>query len=660
MNNYFVKVNNNGNDITEYLQNLPLVIKGGVFIEKHLKLQKGILIGNSSLNIPGLIRYNNDSLQIFDGEDYKDIWKKYTEEKIEWMLNDKNDLYYTLGKIGINTKNPRKTLDVNGEIISKTIESNKGIFNKGIIIGNTDDEKDGLIKFDNGVFYGFNGNNWEPFNNKFINDLIIENNLIINGDLFVNKISSNNLELDLLKLDFSKKIEIEFKFKNYQIIFNKNNIDFNCSINLNNNLIKNVGNPIEETDIVNKKYVDNLIKNRKFLGIVRSIIKNIDEAEITKLIDFYNENDKILINNKIFIKENDSFKIFLDLSCESFNQFHIINYGFIINDFNNHMLKEGEFVLQKNLINNSIDIIKINDNLEIGIYEEIELLKNKLLTEIRKNREEFNFSLKNKIGEYILDDYFINKFAIKISNPLQLNWNNINDIKILSNHIFDEQILSQHIAKAEIDSFHIKPQIIFGEHLSYNCIEEHHLNDLVIDQRHIKRNIISNEYLMDKCIEERNICDRIINGNMIKMNSIGEDNLMNNIVGIQHIKNGSITESKIMNNSISMLKIQDYSVTEKKIHPNCISSEHIKDRSITNEKIKMPYIIIKLDNQIFDYNKMFKLGFENEIKFKDDFIKIHDGKIIFGKDVVIDGNLTNNTIQKLIERIDKLEKFINK
>jgi hypothetical protein len=658
MNNFFVRINNNGNDITEYLHNLPLVIKGGVFIEKHLYLQKGFVIGNSNLNITGLIRYNNDSLQIFDGEDYRDIWKKYSNQKIEWNLNDKNDLYYTLGKVGINTSNPRKTLDVNGEIICKTIESNKGIFNRGILIGNSDEEKDGLIKFENGVFYGFNGNNWDPFNTQFINDLTIENKLIVNGDLFVNKISSNNLELDLSKLDFSK--EIEFKFKNYDIKFNKNNIDFYCPINLNNNLIKNVGNPIEDTDIVNKKYVDDLIKTKKFLGIVRSIINKFDENNLIDLIDFYNENDKILINNNIFIKENNSFKIIYNLSSQSFTQFHIINYGLILNQFSNLMFKEGEYILHKNPINNSFEIIKINENLEIGIYEEIELLKNKLLTEIRKNRDDYNIGLKNKLGEYMMDNYFIKKLSIKLSNPLQLSWNNINNIKILSQHIIDEQILSQHIAKSEIDSFHIKPQIIFSEHLSYNCIEEYHLNDLIIDQRHIKRNIISNEYLMDKCVEERNISERIINGKMIKMNSIEEDNLMNNIIGTNHIKNGAINEFKIMNNSISMLKLQDYAVTEKKIHPNSISSEHIKDKGITNEKIKMPYFILKLDNDIFEYNKLFKLGFENEIKFKDNFIKIKDDKIIFSKDVIINGELNNNTIQKLIEKIDKLEKFIYK
>jgi hypothetical protein len=639
MNNFFVKTNNNGNDITEYLPNLPLVVKGGVYIEKHLLIQKGLVIGNSELTIPGILRYNCDSLQIYDGDEYRNIWTKFVDEKPEWILNDKNDMYFLEGKVGINTRNPRKTLDVNGDIYCKNLEANNGYFKSGIIIGGGDSRDiEGMIKYENGVFFGYNGNNWTPFNNE-----------IINPEIYVNKIETMG--------DFSKIPDIKLNFNN-------DLINFNCPINLNHFSIKNIGAPTDDADAVNKKYVDNLVNKRKFLGIVRSIIEmgpiKIGPIEIElleKYGDLYDENDRILYNGRIYMKIENKMTMTMDFLNMDYEELYVINAGFIIPDLENWMLKEGEYI---KINDRTQKWIKNNMNVEMGLYGEINLLDNKLTNDLRKCREEFNYNLKYKIDEIILDDFFIKQLSTKMAPNLTLSWNNIYDVKIRAEHILDEQIYSQHIGKFEIDSYHIKPQVINGEHLMYECIEEHHLNELIIDQKHLKRNIITNEYLTDNCIEERNIKDRIISSRMIKMNSIGEENLMTNIIGGNHIKNGSITENKIMNNSISMLKIQDFSITEKKIHPGIITAEHIKDKGITNEKLKMPYLMLKMDGEIFEYAKMLKLGYENEIKIREDVLKIKDGKIIIGRDVVIEGDFENKIIQKLLDKIEKLENMITK
>ena len=253
-------------------------------------------------------------------------------------------------------------------------------------------------------------------------DLIVKNNTIIDGILYVNN-----------ELKFNEKVPVPFQFQNITpipnlsceyinkkkvsnegdiVVSNANQIltnkSFDDSLDMNYNQIKQLSEPIDMNDAVNKNYVDkyvfglNFIEqvrvstvnqlNGSFISNTRQIISNKPEQLIIDNI-LLNINDRVLIKNQENKLENGIYRV---VASGNRRQQWIIqleeDYKEIIlrNDRSNNILWVEEGTDNKNslyIFNNQYNFIRfsnkelLNDYINISsseILKSISFLKKKI------------------------------------------------------------------------------------------------------------------------------------------------------------------------------------------------------------------------------------------------------------------------------------------
>ncbi len=282
--------------------------------QERLDINGSIIIGNTSNEINGTIRYTGDDFEGYVGE-----WKSLTvnnKPKRLWKIGQNDDIYYLEGNVGIKTSNPQYDLDINGDIningdlyinntkILTTVDE-LNILYETIVTTDELNKLDGINVFTDelnylaGVIPGIaqpnkaiildENNNFNLGNGSLtVNDLIV-NDLIIKGNNTI--IYSNNIEIDDNIILLSKDhvgiptrdtgfIILKESNDNIGLIWDENNDEF-ALIKTNNN------GTISDNNININSYTDLHINNLNIENNLTSVNLQGDGFNLTNIVSEY-------------------------------------------------------------------------------------------------------------------------------------------------------------------------------------------------------------------------------------------------------------------------------------------------------------------------------------------------------------------------------------
>jgi len=100
--------------------------------EVKLDILGGLLLGNTSVEVPGMIRFNNNHVQGYLITEWKDLDFEVDEEyRSKWTITS-SDIYVIDKKVGINVMVPSTQLDVSGNgFISQSLTMNQVVMSGG-------------------------------------------------------------------------------------------------------------------------------------------------------------------------------------------------------------------------------------------------------------------------------------------------------------------------------------------------------------------------------------------------------------------------------------------------------------------------------------------------------------------------------------------------
>jgi len=149
----------------------PFIVEGGSIFKKPSYFLESVIVGQAKDPKEGMISYRNGNFAGYDGE----RWKTFTKESL-WMSAEDDNIVYTTGRrIGINKSNPKKALEVGGDVLidKKLVVCEDANLGVGVCLGeNAGKKKPGYIRFWENFFEGYDGEKWVPFGKS---EQIIEN-----------------------------------------------------------------------------------------------------------------------------------------------------------------------------------------------------------------------------------------------------------------------------------------------------------------------------------------------------------------------------------------------------------------------------------------------------------------------------------------------------
>ena len=635
------------------LKNAPFINEGGSIFKKTSLFLEGIQLGSINIDRPGLIRFNKGTFEGYNGNKWINFDKKM---KSLWSYD--NSCIFVNNKVAIGKSNANKLLDIGGDvnIDNKLFVKGETVFSECLTLNeNQGKNKKGMIRFYGNEFQGFNGEKWINFSN-------------------------NNTELNTININ-----ELDMK----------------------SNTIKNLGEPLNETDAVSKSYVDSLIKKDIFY------------------CDFFLENMKISFKEELKIKSLKTSKnkdIILFLGKDFLNSYRlkkckdgnddIITFEKKINVPSVFCVKKGKYkntelkffkvddtISYVNLINGN----SINESVNLDIQDN-SISNQHLKPNIITDRELTNFSINNNnLNTGIIDNRLLSEKCISDTNLMDycINENHLSNGLIKNFHLDKNIIKKDNLDLSIISSEHIEDSCITSLHLSDECVNKNHLTEKIVDSTILDNYIINNCHLNDYCIKSNNLNNDIISSEHIKEKSITINHLIENSITNEYIANDSITSEKIqdksitsnilgdniiLNNHISRNiiknenltiscvkdynlsnhiiktdKIVDAAVTSAKIADNSITSSKIKSESINNNLLKTPYILIESDD-LLTCNKKVNLGEKLKISVSPNYYipKNLSSSIYFEKDILFGEEGCNKSFKNFFSTIFESKVVFNK
>jgi hypothetical protein len=678
-----------------------LVCKGGACFNKLVAFKEGFILGNTNEHIEGNIRYFDKNFYGYNGTK----WIAFTNDPI-WEKSE-NNVIINNKKIGIGKLNPKKLLDIAGDVqIDKKLHCNDmASFEQGICLrGNKVKKMEGVIRYSDNTFQGYNGKNWINFglseekvlqidgSNKIMTeDTIHFNNIKINN-LFIESetVNSEPMELNLKSENNTENLIIDLKNQNNSVkIFGK--LEIIDGIRINKKRIENIDDPENDTDVVTKRYVDNLLKGLKSQIVVDLFLNENNEIEDDNemsLLYFENKNLILLNNGERKIIEEYPLKVLINHG--EFSGKEIIFYlddSNVLYHVSNH-ITQNNFSKIFEIGNGNIINLKLSENLWSNANNEIDLRNasishHHLQQNIIKseNIEDGSINCDKIIDSCVTGDKISNEtignehLKLNIINGIHLQENIVQSKHIVPNgiseknlcpdiidsiHLKPESILISHLSKECITSCNIKDNVIQNSHLTDKCItsdniaEEsiisNHLSEASILKYHLSDDCIQNNNIVNKAIDERVLAENIINANHIKGGEIRSNHLgkkcilsshiKDNQITTNHIEEGAISSNEIKENSIESIHIVDQSISSAKLSKNIITKEHLCKGSVTSDHLAKSSITanhlgrniiedIHLNNFIIKTNNL-AMGCVTEQKIQEESIsnrKIKDNAI---------------------------------
>lgn len=619
----FNKVHIDNDQEVRNLALAPFINEGGSVFKKTAYFLSSILIGPNKEEKEGMIAYKNGEFKGFNGEN----WVTFSNTSL-WKEGE--GVIFTDGtRIGINKINPKKMLEVGGDVAieKKLFVKDEVTMEGGFQLGeNMGKKRKGMVRFWENNFEGYDGEKWIKFGgNEIIPEIKQEVNLesvdkikLLNCPLtFISKDDDVHFYYDWDRSEF----RLEKLHKNFNSIkmedLSLGNLKINGDIIFQEGgrkTIKNVSDPIVGNDVATKRYVDQMCSGLQnyivsdFLVLENDALikedeiipnENIGEIEIGNYIFILTKKDSVLVQveelNPIKYKNISNVSLPAKLCIKSGK------YGqseYIIFNRNNFLQINGMESLDYigPIAKNGKEIKLIYDedfyNNDLSIKEKT--IGNILLKDNCVHSRNLSESIieSNHIADNVIESRHIGQ---KVINHSHIQHKSIGDLHLkdgfLKNHHFTPGIISEKELGTEcVGMINLKSNIILQKHLTKNSIsgeniiegeiDGKHLNEKLIDSKHLKNNVILSEHLSNKLILSDHLNDFIIGSNHIQEKNISSEHLKPNLIQREHLSVNIITGLHIQENTLTGSHIKDQTITERNLSRKCIMGWHLSDKNI--------------------------------------------------------------------------------
>ena len=609
----------------------PFIVEGGSIFKKPSYFLESVIVGQAKESKEGMISYRNGNFAGYDGEN----WKTFTKESL-WMSGEDDNIVYTMGRrIGINKLNPKKALEVGGDVLidKKLVVCEDANLGVGVCLGhNAGKKKAGYIRFWENFFEGYDGEKWVPFGKS---EQIIENKVepepidltavekikLLCPMIFTNtKVDSHfyyNFEKNEFRMEKMNDKLDTIKMEDLSLGNIKIGGDIIFSDGKVRHSIRNVGDPVYAGDVATKRYVDQICNGLQnyivsdFLcmgadGSINevlelSILRTIGELSVDKYVVMLNRSGPELF--KILEIEN-------SIKLEKINDISLPAKLYI---------REGRYGRSEYFLFNKGSVGGY-DSLQINGIENLEYVGgiSKVGKEIRLKLDGGIF-MESTQGITLLENSIDASKYIK-DGTLQVDWAKIPDGMIDTRHIGPKVIQGLNIHPKTVGDGHLKDGSIRNHHLTVGIITEKELASDCVDRAHLKEAIIHHKNLTAGCVmganideeqiearhlcagavDTKHLCANIILGEHIANEQIGANHLRNEIihnihlseacVGWENICGDSIKRGHIAQNAVGSLNIEDDAITAQHIRPQSITGDHILRNSVVGHHIGLSQI----------------------------------------------------------------------
>lgn len=608
----------------------PLIVSGGSIFRKTAYFLNSILVGPNKGEKEGMIAYKNGEFMGYNGEK----WLSFTKEG-PWKETD--GVLITEGqKIGINKINPKKMLEVGGDVsIDKKLQvKDEVIMESGFQLGeNVGKKRRGMVRFWENNFEGFDGENWVKFGNEEREEREIP---VLNLES-VDKIKLLNCPLTFRSgenetffyYDWDRsEYRLEKMHKNFSGIkledLSIGNLKINGDIIFQEGgrkTIKNLSDPISGNEVATKRYVDQMCSGLQNYIVCDYLILE-DEAVINdEDIEPREDIGRPEIGNYIFILTKiRSELVQVEEVIDKIRFKHVSNVLLPAK----LCIKSGKYGQSEYIIFNKNSYLQINGMQSFEYMEPLE--KNGREIRLKYNENLLNSDLTprdnsiinsqltpecitsiNLISQCIetkhLQDNIIESRHIgnKIINQAHIQPKSIGDLHlkdgILKNHHFTPGIISEKELGTEcIGMTTLKSNIILQKHLTKGCIqgdniiecqiENRHLCEKIVDGKNLKDKIILSEHLSNYCIKSNHLSNKIIDSIHINEGSIIAEHLQHNIIGKEHLQMNVISGLHLQEDTINSTHLKDRIIMERHLNAKMINEFHILENAIKRKHIE--------------------------------------------------------------------------
>jgi len=607
----------------------PFIVEGGSIFKKPSYFLESVIVGQAKESKEGMISYRNGNFAGYDGEN----WKTFTKESL-WMSGEDDNIVYTTGRrIGINKSNPKKALEVGGDVLidKKLVVCEDANLGVGVCLGeNAGKKKPGYIRFWENFFEGYDGEKWVQFGKK---EEIIENNVepepidltavekikLLCPMIFTNaKVDSHfyyNFEKNEFRMEKMNEKLDTIKMEDLSLGNIKIGGDIVFADGKVRHSIKNVGDPVYAGDVATKRYVDQISNGLQNYIVCDFLCMGADGS--------VNEALELSISRTIGELSVDKYLVILNRSGPEFYKVLEVGSQIKLEKINDISLpaklyvREGRYGRSEYFLFNKGEGY---DSLQINGIENLEYVGgiSKVGKEIRLKLDGGIF-LESSQGITIRENSIDASKYIK-DGTLQVDWAKIPDGMIDSRHIGTKVIQGANIHPKTVGDSHLKDGSIRNHHLTVGIITEKELASDCVDKAHLKDGIIYHKNLTAGCVmgdnitneqiegrhlcaesvDTKHLCANIILGEHIANEQIGANHLRNQIIlnahlsdaciGWENICGDSIKRGHIAPNAVGTLNIEDGAITGQHIRPQSITAEHILKNSVVGHHIGMGQI----------------------------------------------------------------------
>ena len=404
--NYLIKscfYNNNDSTQKQFVRSLSKKESSSPVLDFYINNNGNILKNYYKHSTFGKV--NNKNLDLFDKKDKKEKNIKFENDQIKankFSSNKNNNNNHFLND---NEESFIKIIqadssDEENKELKLFLDAKNDFANEIDIINKIKDKEDTLSNLIN---ISFKSQIIEKQNNNLNESMNIKNNNSVNlSPQHISEALSNSIYSN-------KSLNEEFVFKNHSKIFQTNN---NKSLSVNNSMNKNQEDKINNENILNKSYKQN--------------INDSDEEEIEN--NHYNNNIIIIednnYNNKKYFKPNQNEEV--NDNYKNINNYINNNKNIYLNPINNIINHQNKKTINKILPqldsnnNNSNNINNINNS---------NFLSNSNYLNINKNNSNINPYINNTIN-FIYN----NNMNLIYNNPYNINNNDFKQQNINNNN----------------------------------------------------------------------------------------------------------------------------------------------------------------------------------------------------------------------------------
>ena len=601
----------------------PFIVEGTGVFKRQSYFLGSVVIGDSARTKEGQLVYRNGEFLGWNG----DQWLSFTRDNL-WQ-DGEGVLFVEGQRIGINKINPKKSLEVGGDVsIDKKLFVGDSLQSSGIILQqSTGKKKEGFIRFNENKFEGYDGEKWVQFGG-------------INPELEVKEDVKEPIDLTAVQQIGLLNCPLQFKGNgetymwydwekqyynlgrlhsgSYELIKRDDlwigNLRLDGNIQMNKKTIVNVADPQKSDEVATKNYVDNVCQGLQNYLVVDFLCLQ-DDVEITEDGDLlklnptqnlgnWKENNIIAIlkNERAHICEviaENTVKILQCIQCPAKlcgnngrygNSEYVIfdkdeGFGFLqINgtenlEYNNPIHKIGKKIsLRCSELFDGGEVLDLRGG-GIGDYYMGE-------GSVGERQLKVGSVSGDKIGEGVIEGRHLGRGSVSGANVSEksLSGKHLRDGSIKNNHFSPAVVTERELGNESVGMTHIKMHTILEKHLTKGCINGNHLQDMTVQKGH----------LGDNCIDVRHFNEGVVLGQYICGGAIEGKHLKEGIIVGEHLTNGCVKGHNIGEKQISTEHLDVGLIGGLHIKEQSIGGEHLREQIITDKHI--------LRNSVMDWH----------------------------------------------------------